>query len=384
MFFYSKKIDNILACRMIFFVVAFYVGLWTIRVPTIKEQVGTDYLGIGYILASFSIGSVLFMILSNKIIKFYSSKSVLEFCGYCHGFVWILAPFIKNIYYFMVVAFIAGCVVGIYEVAMNLQASELEKRSSKSMMSGFHAFFSLGLLVGATITSIFLELQISFLLNTFFVVIILLPLNIFFARLLGEDVKKNNDDAKNNIFFLWPMILFILVFITIADALTEGAVDVWAALYMQDHILAKGFAIGLATIFFNIFMVAGRLFGDQARDLFGTFNFIIISIIFCICGLIIVFYFNSIVTSIIGFSLMGLGISNIIPLAYSVSSKVDNIDSAVSISIISISAYGSFMVAPALMGLIANSFGISYVFVPMIFIFIICLLVLFLSKKLFI
>ena len=34
------------------------------------------------------------------------------------------------------------------------------------------------------------------------------------------------------------MILFILVFITIADALTEGAVDVWAALYMQDHILA--------------------------------------------------------------------------------------------------------------------------------------------------
>ena len=85
---------------MIFFVVAFYVGLWTIRVPTIKEQVGTDYLGIGYILAAFSIGSVLFMILSNRIIKYYSSRSVLEFCGYCHAFVWILAPFITSIYYF--------------------------------------------------------------------------------------------------------------------------------------------------------------------------------------------------------------------------------------------------------------------------------------------
>jgi len=80
---------------------------------------------------------------------------------------------------------------------------------------------------------------------------------------------------------------------------------------------------------------------------------------------------------------MGLGISNIIPVAYSISSNIDNIDRAVSISIISISAYGSFMVAPALMGLIANSFGVSYVFVPMIFIFIICLLVLFLSRKLF-
>ena len=70
-----RKIDNVFACRMIFFVVAFYVGLWTIRVPTIKDQVEADYLGIGYILAAFSLGSVLFMILSNKIIKYYSSKS---------------------------------------------------------------------------------------------------------------------------------------------------------------------------------------------------------------------------------------------------------------------------------------------------------------------
>ena len=101
MFLVSKKIDNAFACRMIFFVVAFYIGLWTIRIPTIKEQVGTDYLGIGYILAAFSIGSVLFMVFSNKIIKYYSSKSVLEFCGYCHGFVWILTPFINNIYYFI-------------------------------------------------------------------------------------------------------------------------------------------------------------------------------------------------------------------------------------------------------------------------------------------
>ena len=252
------------------------------------------------------------------------------------------------------------------------------------MMSGFHAFFSLGLLIGATITSIFVELQISFLLNTFFVVILLVPANIYFARLLKEDEKNNIDHAKKNIFFLWPMILFILVFITITDSFTEGSVDAWAALYMQDHILATGFAIGLATICFNIFMVVGRLFGDKIRDLFGTFNLIFVLIIFCICGLMIIFYFNSIFTSIIGFSLLGLGISNIIPLSYSISSNIKNIDSAVSISIISISAYGVFMVAPALMGLIANNFGIAYVFLPMIFLFIVCFLVLFFSKKLFV
>ena len=381
MFFNSKKIDNAFACRMIFFVVAFYVGLWTIRIPTIKDQVGTDYLGIGYILAAFSIGSVLFMILSNRIIKYYSSRSILEFCGYCHAFVWILVPFITSIYYFMGIAFIAGCVVGIYEIAMNLQASDLEIRSRKSMMSGFHAFFSLGLLISAAITSIFVELQISFLLNIFFVVILLLPINIFFARLLGEDVKKNSDQAKKNIFFLWPMILFILVFITIADSFTEGGVDAWAALYMRDAIKVEGLKIGIATISFNLFMVIGRLLGDSIRDKLGVYIFLNTLIALSIIGLLIIFNFNSILSSIIGFSILGFGISSIVPLAYSFAGKIEGIDSAVGISIISIAAYGVFMIAPALMGYIANYLGINYVFIPMLVLFCMCFITMILFKK---
>ena len=97
-----------------------------------------------------------------------------------------------------------------------------------------------------------------------------------------------------------------------------------------------------------------------------------------------IFIFKSVISSIIGFSLLGLGISNIIPLAYSIAGKIKDVESAVGISIISISAYGVFMVAPALLGLVANYFGISFVFFPMIFLFIICLIVVFLSRKLFV
>ena len=378
-----KKINNTLACRMVFFVVAFYVGLWTIRIPTIKDQVGTDYLGIGYILAAFSIGSVILMILSNKIIKNYTSKFVLEFCAYGHALVWILAPMIQNLYLFMIIAFFAGCIVGLYEIAMNLQASNLEKTNNKSMMSGFHAFFSLGLLMGAALTSIFVELYISFFVNTLIVVSILLPLNILFAKSLGKDLKIDADSGKKNIFFLWPLIIFVLVFITIADSFTEGSVDAWAALYMRDHILTKGFEIGLATIFFNVFMVIGRLLGDKIKDILGIYNFLLILLFFCIIGLIVIFFFKSVYSAIMGFSLLGIGISNIIPLSYSIASKVKGIDSAVGISIISISAYGVFMIAPALLGLIANYYGISFVFLPLIFLFIFSLIIILFSKKIF-
>ena len=139
---------------------------------------------------------------------------------------------------------------------------------------------------------------------------------------------------------------FILVFITITDSFTEGAVDAWAALYMRDVILVSGFSIGAATISFNLFMVFGRLIGDWVRDTLGTFNFLITLFVISFIGLLIVMIFSSLLSSIIGFSIIGLGISSIVPLAYSIAGKTKEVDSAVGISIISIAAYGVFMVAP--------------------------------------
>ena len=49
-----KKVNDILACRALFFIMAFYVGLWTIRIPTIKDQINTDYFGVGLVMATFA------------------------------------------------------------------------------------------------------------------------------------------------------------------------------------------------------------------------------------------------------------------------------------------------------------------------------------------
>ena len=66
------------------------------------------------------------------------------------------------------------------------------------------------------------------------------------------------------------------------DALTEGRVDAWAALYMRDIVGAEGFTIGIATISFNLLMVIGRLIGDRLRDRLGVHIFLILLISLCI------------------------------------------------------------------------------------------------------
>ena len=367
------KTSDIASCRALFFIIAFYIGLWTIRIPTIKDQLLTDYIGVGFIFTSFALGSILIMIFSNYIIKKFTSKKVLLFAGIVQGILWIIVPYISSLNVFIILAFIFGWYYGIHEVAMNLQASNIEKRENKSMMSGFHAFFSLGILLGSFLTSIILELELSFIANVLIYVAILLPLNIFFVSSLKEDILDDSK-GKSNIFFFWPLLIIILVILTIVDSLCEGGVDAWGALYMRDAIGVNGFQIGIATIFFNLFMVIGRFKGDLIRDKLGVFVFLIFLISLSIIGLVIIFNFNSIFSSIIGFSILGFGISSIVPLAYSLAGKVKGIDSAVGISIISIAAYGVFMVAPLFMGFIANYLGIKFVFTPMIFLFFLCLI----------
>ena len=61
--------------------------------------------------------------------------------------------------------FLFGTTYGIFEVVLNLQATSLEKKFERPIMSGIHAFWSIGLLSGSFLTSIFLVYELSFFIN---------------------------------------------------------------------------------------------------------------------------------------------------------------------------------------------------------------------------
>jgi len=377
-----KIINDMMATRLLFFIIAFFVGLWTIRIPTIKDQINTDYFGIGLIMATFAIGSIIAMIFANNIIKMSSSRTVLLYTTILQSLLWLPAPFIPSLQIFMIFSFIFGLCFGSFEISCNLYASNLEKREKKSMMSGFHAFWSLGVLTGSISTSLFLEWNISFLNNVIAYVIILLPLNIFIVFKLHVDPIENNKN-KQSIFFIWPLLIFILALIAMINALTEGTVDAWGALYMRDFIKVDGFLIGLATVSFNICMVIGRLSGDWIRDKIGVYNILIILLLTSILSLFILYYFNSILSSICGFALLGIGSSAIIPIAYSLAGKAEGIDSGAAIAIVSIALYATFMGAPATLGIVANNYGVNFIFFPILIIFLFTLPIIFISNKYF-
>ena len=357
---------NVFSCRMVFFLLGFYVGNWTIRIPDIKAQVNTSYTGMGLNFMAFAAGAVIMMVISSWVIRRLTTRGAIFYSAWFIAAGFIGIPFAENLTALVLLSFGTGLAIGLTEVAMNAQASNLELSHGRSMMSGFHAFFSLGILLGALCTSTAVELGISLTVNFIGVSLVLWLLTWFFSHHLIDDPADAQSAIQRSIFFRWPAVIFLLVFIAMTSSLLEGAVDSWAALYMQDIVAVSGFKVGLGAIVFNVFMVAGRLLGDRVRDTLGVQRFLLVQIFLVLVACYILFGYTEFWSSIIGFALAGLGVSNLVPVAYSEAGKSTEIETPVAVAIISIFSYGAFMVAPGLEGLIADRFGLPAIFLPLL------------------
>ena len=373
------RINEIHACKALFFSISFFVGLWTVRIPDIKDQIGTDYQGMSYLFVIFSLGSIFTMIIAPKIIQNFSSKFIGLLTGFVISFLWVFIPFVSSFYQMAVLSFIFGSSYGIIEIVLNLQATSLEKKYEKPIMSGIHAFWSIGLLGGSFATSLFLEYEISFLINSLVFIVLIFPL-FFFGSLTLKDTNST-PQKLSAIFFKWPKIVLILVIFSTTCVFLEGGTDSWGALYMRDYLLAEGFSIGIAAIAFNGSMVFGRLTGDKLKSVFGIYNFLFISIILSLLGSLIIFISKFAFISILGFIIAGFGVASIVPICYTLISRIKNLDQTVGVTIITLAVYGNFTIAPPILGYTANLLGIQYVYLPISILFIVCLGLAFTNKK---
>ena len=373
------RINEIHACKALFFSISFFVGLWTVRIPDIKDQIGTDYQGMSYLFVIFSLGSIFTMIIAPKIIQKFSSKSIGLLTGFVISFLWIFIPITSTFYQIAVLSFIIGSSFGIIEIVLNLQATSLEKKYEKPIMSGIHAFWSIGLLGGSFATSLFLEYEISFLINSLVFIVLIFPL-FFFGSLTLKDTNST-PQKLSAIFFKWPKIVLILVIFSTTCVFLEGGTDSWGALYMRDYLLAEGFSIGIAAIAFNGSMVFGRLTGDKLKSVFGIYNFLFISIILSLLGSLIIFISKFAFISILGFIIAGFGVASIVPICYTLISRIENLDQTVGVTIITLAVYGNFTIAPPILGYTANLLGIQYVYLPISILFIVCLGLAITNKK---
>ncbi len=173
-----------------------------------------------------------------------------------------------------------------------------------------------------------------------------------------------------------PSLLALLVGVmALFSMIPEGAVLDWSALYLQQELGASVEAAGFAFAAFSATMAIMRFSGDAIRDRLGAVLTLRLSTVVAGTGLLMAAFAGSVPVAAAGFALAGLGIANMVPIAFSAAGNLPGLAAGVGISAVSFMGYSGLLFAPSLIGFIAKHTGLGpiYVGLPLLYIVVLAL-----------
>ncbi len=369
-----------LATRLSFFSLGFATAAWAPLIPFAQQRLNLNHADFGLLLLCMGIGSMIAMPTTGALVKRWGCRPLIALALML---LMVLLPSLtmwSSIVTMAVALFIFGSAAGCLGVAINLQAVVVEKHSVRALMSSFHGMCSLGGLTGAMLVTALLAVGLSPLMSTLSVVMILLVIGgVAIPSCLTsfeQDEKPLEDttQAPKKLYRPDGIILLIGMMCFIAF-LSEGAAMDWGGIYLTSKYQLNPAFAGLAYTFFALSMTTGRFAGHILLKQWGEKNIVTYSAIGAAIGMTVIVTAPVWQVVVLGYALLGLGCSNIVPVMFSRVGRQNNMPKAAALSLVSTIAYTGSLSGPALIGLIGEWTGLSTVLTGVaVLLFIIALL----------
>ena len=337
------------ATRLTFFTAGFVMACCAPLFPFIKDNVGADETQFGLLLLCFGLGSIIAMPLTGFVATLHGPRSMVLLGGF--GLVVFLptltiaeTPFILGSFLFLF-----GASLGTIDVAMNIHGVAVEAEEKRSLMSSFHAQFSIGGLFGAGLMTLLLSVGVPLVLTAAIgATLALLAMLLTIPRLLHVKVADQST-------FVFPHGIVLLLGLLAAIAfLVEGAVLDWGALLVIERQLTAPQSAGVGYILFSAAMVIARLTGDLIVAALGELWVLILGGIVTILGIATVLLATLPLVALVGFVLIGLGSANLVPIFFSVAGRQTVMPASLAIASITTIAYSGVLVGPVMIGFAAD------------------------------
>ena len=337
----------------------FIIGTWVLYIPHVKEKLQLNDSEIGVALFCFALGILLFL----PLVPFVTKKiglgrySLIGIILFASSFIF---PLLAPTYILLCISlFVAGIFVGSTDVAINALVSCIEKEDAQNFMSAAHGFFSLGGAIGATLGTFLLAVFTKPAYHMLFIVLFVIITNITLAKNYYKIVEETVSKEKKEYNFNALKPLFIIAFIAFVIMSSEGAIEHWSGLYLKEVVgISQKSYIGYGFVFFSVMMTVGRFFADKISAEIGSLKIIffgsIIASVGYACILVSVFKIT-----LLGFGIVGLGLSVIIPELFRVAGKTPGVKASIGISFVSGIGFIGFLLGPVLLGYISHSFSLK-------------------------
>mgnify|MGYP000317994532 CR=1 FL=1 len=326
-------------------------GTWAIYIPTVKGNLDIDKSQLGIAIFFLSLGVfTVFPFASTIINKLGVGKAT--WYGVILSCIAALLPLLAPSYYTLMAAlFLFGASNGFTDIAMNTLVTELEKEDKQKFMSASHGFFSLGGVL-AGLGSFLIGPLNNPALHMGLAVILVFVVNLIFH---GNYKKVSAAVAEKEPFSLKlfkPLLLLGLIsFVSMGS---EGAIIDWSGLYLKEISVAPEILWGAGFLGFQVTMTLGRFLGDGISSKIGSIKIVALGALVVMVGYGLVLSTHTYL-AILGFALSGLGFSVMVPEIFRIGGNVKGVDSSQGVSFIAGTGYAGFLVAPPILGLIADS-----------------------------
>ncbi|HRI79400.1 MAG TPA: MFS transporter [Cyclobacteriaceae bacterium] len=359
-----------LAVKIIFFLNGFVHANYISRLPRIQEQFQIDNGTVGLVLLSSSVGALIAMPFTGWLIIRNGSRRTGIFSAFFYCALIPLIAWTPLLWMLIILFFFMGVSAGMLDVAMNAQAVMVEKQMNKPIMTSFHALFSIGMALGALCGSLFTELETN--LPTHFTIITSISIAIvFIARyyLIHDRPERKSDEGPA---FRLPNTAMVSIgVIAFCCMLGEGAMSDWSTNYMENiaHAAPAFAPLGLSA--FALAMTLGRILGDGARIRYGDRLLMIACGITATLGITITIALINPFAVISGLFIVGLGLSAIVPIAYSIAGHTKDLPPGVGLAMVTTVGYAGFLFGPPAIGLLADWQTLRVALLLVVFLFVV-------------
>ncbi|MFD5404079.1 MFS transporter [Streptomyces griseorubiginosus] len=260
-----------------------------------------------------------------------------------------------------------GLAVGMLDASMNMLGVSLQRAYGRSIMLSFHAVFSLGGIVGASLAWVGAHWHLALFVSYLPVVAVLLPLCLVGSRWYvdgdGTAVEEKAGGAEPIIFKLLLPLCLVMTFAYIGDSTVSN----WSAKYLQDVL---GSSEQLATVPYNVYMVTtliGRAVGDFGVRRFGAVAVVRLGAVVAAGGFAVVAVAPGPWVGMLGFTLLGMGLCVLVPQTFAAAGRLFPGASDAAVARLNVFNYVGFLVGSPLVGALGDAWSYrGAMLVPMV------------------
>lgn len=335
----------------LFFIYGFCFASWASRIPNIQQKLSLSEAHLGLVLFSLPVGLFISLPLSGWLVTKFGSRKIVIVGAVLYSAVLMMLGSVTHVYQLVIALFLFGIGGNMGNISINTQAVGVEGLYKKPIMGSFHGIWSLAGFTGAALGTFMIAHDIRPLMHFMIIFLIcIIILAIVFKFLLQKDPVVEGAP----LFALPDKSLLVLGLIAFCSMICEGTMFDWSGIYFNKVVKASPALVSTGYTAFMSTMAFSRFFSDHITGKIGFRKTIQLSGLLITSGLLISVIYPSFYFAIIGFLLVGVGVSSIVPQVYSAAGRSKKLSAGLALAAVSSIGFLGFLIGPPLIGMLAG------------------------------